>query len=222
MPNRSSPTRISRNSSNAIALNPRAGDFIYVLLSGVLSQHDIDIGGTRPSSRWAAPARALRALLAGRVAAVPLHFDQAAEIVKQGNYKVLDRALARIQDLAVRNPGSFRVPGRTTRTIIASATDLIKAMIKSFRMANADLAISRTASANMPPFPTPRRQPTRRSNRSGKKMSVDIRRLAERWRIQREYFRIFSGLPQGGRHQGRAPIQGGPRLASSAGTAELG
>jgi hypothetical protein len=72
---------------NAIALNSR-GDFIYVMLSGVLARSKIDIEDTTIVEIGGSGSR-MRALLGGRVAAVPVHFDQAEAIIKQGNYRIL-------------------------------------------------------------------------------------------------------------------------------------
>jgi len=57
-----------------------------VLLSGVLSKHDIDIEDTTIVEMGGSGSR-MRALLAGRVAAVPVHFDQAAEVVSKATTK---------------------------------------------------------------------------------------------------------------------------------------
>ena len=124
-----------KNGSNAIALNSR-GDFIYVLLSGVLSKHDIDIEDTTIVEMGGSGSR-MRALLAGRVAAVPVHFDQAAEVVKQGNFKVL---IEPWQEYKTWLSEPWLVPGAwaDNKDNLRAAVDLNKAMIKSFRMANAD------------------------------------------------------------------------------------
>ncbi len=58
-----------KNPSNAIALNSR-GDFIYVMLSGVLARNDVDINDTTIVEIGGSGSR-MRALLGGRVAAVP-------------------------------------------------------------------------------------------------------------------------------------------------------
>lgn len=124
-----------KDQSNAIALNSR-GDFIYVLLSGVLGQNNIDINDTTIVEMGGSGSR-MRALLAGRVAAVPVHFDQAAAIVKQGNYKVLIepwKAYKHFFGEAWLVPGAWADNKDNHR----AAVDLNKAMITSFRRANAD------------------------------------------------------------------------------------
>jgi len=124
-----------KDQSNAIALNSR-GDFIYVLLSGVLGQHNININDTTIVEMGGSGSR-MRALLAGRVAAVPVHFDQAEGIVKQGNYKVLIepwKAYKHFFGEAWLVPGAWADDKDNQRI----AVDLNKAMITSFRRTNAD------------------------------------------------------------------------------------
>ncbi|MCS0497215.1 ABC transporter substrate-binding protein [Ancylobacter mangrovi] len=124
-----------KNTSNAIALNSR-GDFIYVLLSGVLNQHGINIDDTTIVEMGGSGSR-MRALLSGRVAAVPVHFDQAATIVKQGNYKVLIepwKAYKHWYSEAWLVPGKWVDDKENFRAIV----DLNKATIQSFRRANKD------------------------------------------------------------------------------------
>lgn len=125
-----------KNPENVIAMNSK-GDFLYVMLSGLLARHGIDINKATLVEVGGSGSR-MRALLAGRVAAVPVHFDQAAKIVKQGNFKVM------IKPWDVFNPwlseawlvnGAWLDDKKNQRM----ATDLVKAVIKSFRLANRDL-----------------------------------------------------------------------------------
>lgn len=124
-----------KDRSNAIALNSR-GDFIYVLLSGVLGQHNIDINDTTIVEMGGSGSR-MRALLGGRVSAVPVHFDQAEGIVKQGNYKVLIEPWKEYKHFLAE---AWLVPGvwADDKDNQRAAVDLNKAMIRSFRRANAD------------------------------------------------------------------------------------
>lgn len=124
-----------KNPTNAIALNSR-GDFIYVLLSGVLDQHKIDINDLTIIEMGGSGSR-MRALLSGRVAAVPVHFDQAATIVKQGNYKVLIEPWKTYKHWLSE---AWLVPGAWAddKDNLRAAVDLNKAMITSFRRSNAD------------------------------------------------------------------------------------
>lgn len=125
-----------KKQENAIALNSR-GDFIYIMLSGILDRNDIDIEETTIVEVGGSGSR-MRALLAGRVAAVPVHFDQAARIVEEGNYKVM------IEPSKIYDPwlsegwlvnGEWLDDEDNQRII----TDLQKATITSFRRANDDL-----------------------------------------------------------------------------------
>jgi NitT/TauT family transport system substrate-binding protein len=124
-----------KDQSNAIALNSR-GDFIYVLLSGILAKNGVDIEDTTIVEIGGSGSR-MRALLGGRVAAVPVHFDQAAEIVKQGNFKVL---IEPWKDYDHWLSQAWLVPGAWAddKANERAAIDLNKAMIKSFRQSNAD------------------------------------------------------------------------------------
>lgn len=124
-----------KDQTNAIALNSR-GDFIYVLLSGVLSAHDIDIEDTTVVEMGGSGSR-MKALLSGRVAAVPVHFDQALTLVKQGNYKVLIEPWKEYKSWFSE---VWAVTGAwaDNKDNHRAAIDMNKAMIKSFRRANAD------------------------------------------------------------------------------------
>lgn len=120
---------------NAIALNSR-GDFIYVLLSGAFANNNVDINDTTIVEIGGSGSR-MRALLGGRVAAVPVHFDQAEDILKQGNYKLL------VEPWKVFNPWvseAWLVQSKwlESKENQRAAVDLNKAMITSFRRSNAD------------------------------------------------------------------------------------
>ena len=124
-----------RNRDNAIALNSR-GDFIYVILSGILARHNIDINETTIVEIGGSGSR-MRALLGGRVAAVPVHFEQAEAIIKQGNFKVLIEPWMTYRawySQAWLVQGSWLESEANQR----AAIDLNKAMITAFRRANED------------------------------------------------------------------------------------
>lgn len=121
-------------SGNVLALNSK-GDFIYVMLSGIFAKQGIEIDDITFVEIGGSGSR-MRALLAGRVSAVPVHFDQAAKIVEQGNYKVFIR------------PQEFYDPwlsevwlsnAEWLQNNHRAAVDLQKATITSFRKANSDL-----------------------------------------------------------------------------------
>jgi len=126
-----------KNKDNAIALNS-TGDFIYVMLSGIFERNGVNIEDATVVDVGGSGSR-MRALLGGRVAAVPVHFDQAADILKQGNYKVM------VEPWKIYNPwlseawlvqGSWLKNADNARAI----TDLLKATVTSFRKTNQSLA----------------------------------------------------------------------------------
>lgn len=126
-----------KNSENAIALNS-LGDFIYVMLSGALALNNVSINDATIVEIGGSGSR-MRALLGGRVAAVPVHFDQAEQVLKEGNFKIM------IEPTQLFNPwlsegwlvnGKWLEKEENQRIII----DLQKATIASFRRANEDLA----------------------------------------------------------------------------------
>lgn len=126
-----------KNKDNAIALNS-TGDFIYVMLSGIFERNGVNIEDATVVDVGGSGSR-MRALLGGRVAAVPVHFDQAADILKQGNYKVM------VEPWKIYNPwlseawlvqGSWLKNADNARAI----TDLLKATVTSFRKTNQSLS----------------------------------------------------------------------------------
>ena len=124
-----------KNQENAIALNSR-GDFIYVMLSGALARNDVDIEDTTIVEMGGSGSR-MKALLGGRVAAVPVHFDQAAEITKQGNYKVLVEPW-KVYDRWISEAWLVNRAWLDNKENQRTLVDLNKAMIKSFRRTNAE------------------------------------------------------------------------------------
>jgi NitT/TauT family transport system substrate-binding protein len=175
-----------KDSSNAIALNSR-GDFIYVLLSGVLSKHDIDIEDTTIVEMGGSGSR-MRALLAGRVAAVPVHFDQAAEIVKQGNFKVL---IEPWQEYKTWLSEPWLVPGAwaDNKDNHRAAIDLNKAMIRSFRMANADFNYFADGFRKYATVPDAAKATDETLKPIWQKLSVDIRAWPNDGGFKRAYFK---------------------------------
>ncbi len=124
-----------KNPANAIALNSR-GDFIYVILSGILARHNIDLNDTTIVEIGGSGSR-MRALLGGRVAAVPVHFDQAEAIVKQGNYKIM---IEPWQTFSTWYSQAWLVQAKWLDKAEnqRAAVDLNKAMITAFRRTNAE------------------------------------------------------------------------------------
>ena len=124
-----------KNQENAIALNSR-GDFIYVMIAGALARHDVDIDDTTIVEMGGSGSR-MKALLAGRVAAVPVHFDQADEILKQGNFKILVEPW-KVYDRWLSEAWLVNRNWLAEKDNQKALVDLNKAMITSFRKANKD------------------------------------------------------------------------------------
>lgn len=126
-----------KNPENAIALNSR-GDFIYVMIAGALARHNVDIDDTTIVEMGGSGSR-LKALVAGRVAAVPIHSDQTGDLIKQGNFKVLVepwKVYERWISEGWLVSRSWLDDADNQKALVA----LNKAMIASFRRANADYA----------------------------------------------------------------------------------
>ena len=64
------------------------GDTVHAVLLGALMKHGIDPAKVNIVALGGSSAR-MRALMAHRVHLVPIHADQASDIARQGNYKVL-------------------------------------------------------------------------------------------------------------------------------------
>ena len=193
-----------KDSNNAIALNSR-GDFIYVLLAGVLAKHDLDIEDTTIIDMGGSGSR-MRALLAGRVAAVPVHFDQAAEVVKQGNFKVL---IEPWQEYKTWLSEPWLVPGAWAddKDNHRIAIDLNKAMIKSFRRANADYDYFAAGFRKYATVPDAAKVADEKLKPIWQKLSVDIRAWPNDGGFRREYFKEL--LPV---YRKAAAIKGEPDL----------
>jgi NitT/TauT family transport system substrate-binding protein len=112
------------------------GDFTHVMLIHPLRKRGIDLNKVNVISMGGSGTR-LRALIAGRVDAVPLHFDQVQELVATGKYRILiepwvefDNFLGEtwmVSSTWLAKPDNRR-----------AAVDLIKAVIVSFRRAHVD------------------------------------------------------------------------------------
>ena len=120
-----------------VAVNSK-GDFTHVLLVGPLLKRGVDLGKVTVVEIGGSGART-RALLAGRVDAVPVHFDQAFDIAKQGNYPVLlDPAKeykAWFGEVYFATADWLKKPENKK-----AAVDLLKANLMAFRKASSDYA----------------------------------------------------------------------------------
>jgi len=120
-----------------VAVNSK-GDFTHVLLVGPLLKRGVDLGKVTVVEIGGSGART-KALLAGRVDAVPVHFDQAFDIAKQGNFPVLlDPAKeykAWFGEVYFATSDWLKKPENKR-----AAVDLLKANLMAFRKASSDYA----------------------------------------------------------------------------------
>jgi NitT/TauT family transport system substrate-binding protein len=120
-----------------VAVNSK-GDFTHVLLIGPLLKRGVDLSKVTVVEIGGSGART-QALLAGRVDAVPVHFDQALALAKQGNYPAL-------LEPSKEYPAWFGEVYFATAEWLKkpenkrAAVDLLKAHLMAFRRANKDFA----------------------------------------------------------------------------------
>jgi NitT/TauT family transport system substrate-binding protein len=121
---------------NVVAVNGK-GDITHVMLLGPLIKRGVDIKKVTIVDVGGSGAR-MQALLSGRVAAVPVHFDQAAELAKRGNFKILiepwKEYRAWINEVWAVD-GSWLKKKENERAVI----DLLKAEMVAFRKADDDI-----------------------------------------------------------------------------------
>jgi NitT/TauT family transport system substrate-binding protein len=120
-----------------VAVNSK-GDFTHVLLVGPLLKRGVDLSKVTVVEIGGSGAR-MRALLAGRVDAVPVHFDQAFDLAKQGNYPVL------LEPAKEYRAWFGEVYFATTEWLKKAengraAVDVLKATLMAFRRASKDFA----------------------------------------------------------------------------------
>lgn len=118
-----------------IAVNGR-GDGTHVSWAGALINEGLDPNRVEVVEVGGSGSR-MRALLAGKVDGCPMHFDQAAGVMKHGNYKVL------IEPWKVYDPWlneAWVTSGETLKNPEKEemAVALMKACITAFRKANSD------------------------------------------------------------------------------------
>jgi NitT/TauT family transport system substrate-binding protein len=118
-----------------VAVNGR-GDITHVMLLGPLLREGIDIRRINFVEIGGSGGR-MRALLAGRVHAVPMHFDQAKEVVARGNYRILMEPWkeypAWVNEVWVATGSWLRRP-ENERALVG----LLKANLMAFRRASGD------------------------------------------------------------------------------------
>jgi NitT/TauT family transport system substrate-binding protein len=119
-----------------VAVNGK-GDTTYVLLAGPLLKHNVDLKKLTVVEIGGSGAR-MQALMAKRVDAVPMHFDQAAQVAKQGNFQVLLEPWKEyrvwINEVWAVNGAWIRKPENQR-----AAVDFMKAVITASRRANQNL-----------------------------------------------------------------------------------
>lgn len=123
------------NPANVVAVNER-GDITHVAFLGPLQKAGIDISAINLVDIGGSGAR-MRALLSGRVQAVPMHFDQAAEVVKTGKFHILIEPWksyrAWLNEVWITT-GAWLKNKENERALV----DLLKVNIAAFRRANTD------------------------------------------------------------------------------------
>ena len=118
-----------------LAVNSK-GDFTHVLLVGPLQKRGIDMNKVNVITMGGSGAR-MRALLAGKVDGVPIHFDQASEVVKKGNFKVMIEP-AKEFDVFLGEVWIVSSKWLEKPENQRAAVDLLKATVMAFRKANSD------------------------------------------------------------------------------------
>lgn len=123
---------------NVVVAVNSPGDFTHIALIKPLRQRGVDIKKVNIISMGGSGTR-LRALVAGKVHAVPLHFDQAEPLVKDGKFKILIEPWKEYDQFL----GEVWIAGGAwlrDKANQQAATDLLKATIQGFRAAHDDPA----------------------------------------------------------------------------------
>ena len=119
-----------------LAVNSK-GDFTHVMVVGPMSRRGIDMSKVNVIKMGGSGTR-MRALAAGKVDGVPLHFDQAADLAKQGNFKVMIEP-AKEYDSFLGEVWICSGAWLADEKNQTAAKDLLKATITAFRKTNQDL-----------------------------------------------------------------------------------
>ena len=112
------------------------GDFTHVMLIRPLRRRGVDISKVNVISMGGSGTR-LRALQAGRVDAVPIHFDQAQEVVKDPSFKIMIEPWKEYENFLGEvwmASGTWLSKPENQR----AAVDLMKATVMAFRRARSD------------------------------------------------------------------------------------
>lgn len=119
-----------------LAVNSK-GDFTHVMVVGPMSRCGIDMDKVNVIKMGGSGTR-MRALAAGKVDGVPLHFDQAADLAKQGNFRVMIEPAKEYESFLgeVWICSSDWLADTENRE---AAKALLKATVMAFRRTNQDL-----------------------------------------------------------------------------------
>jgi len=120
-----------------LAVNSK-GDFTHVMLVGPLTKRGVKMDKVNVITMGGSGAR-MRALLAGKIDGVPIHFDQASAVAKEGNFKVMIEPAKEFDAFL----GEVWIVGEewlAKPENEKAAVDLLKATIMGFRKANSDPA----------------------------------------------------------------------------------
>ena len=121
------------NDDVTLAVNS-TGDFTHVMVLGPLLKEGIDVNDVNFVTMGGSGTR-MRALLAGKVDGVPIHFDQATEVAKQGNFKTLIEP-AKVYDAFLGEVWITSAEWLEKPENRKAAKDLLVATITAFRRAN--------------------------------------------------------------------------------------
>lgn len=120
---------------NVVAVNGK-GDITEVMFFGPLIKNGIDVNKV-PIVEIGGSGGRMRALLSGRVVAVPIHFDQAADVAKQGPYKILFQPWE-FYKVWINEVWAASESWLKDKANQRAAIDVIKATTLAFRRANRD------------------------------------------------------------------------------------
>lgn len=119
-----------------LAVNSK-GDFTHVMVVGPLTRRGVDMSKVNIIKMGGSGTR-MRALIAGKVDGVPLHFDQAADLATKGNFKVMIEP-AKEYDSFLGEVWICSGEWLSKPANQKAAKDLLKATIIAFRRTNRDL-----------------------------------------------------------------------------------
>ncbi len=118
-----------------LAVNSK-GDFTHVMVVGPMTKLGIDMSKVNVIKMGGSGNR-FRALAAGKVDGVPLHFDQASELAKKGNFKVMIEPAKEYKSFLGEVyicSGEWLSKEENQK----AAKDLLRATIAAFRKTNTD------------------------------------------------------------------------------------